>query len=261
MYWRSIGGGHLLQVESGPAGVVWGLSYDGAVWCYTGGWGGGHFKNSSANINAMSDKKYFYIYENQRWNPLTGFSNHGLPTDRYMWSDKSGKYSATKESVKLPSNAWQWTGEWTVDYHTPGGVDKDGWQFATDFPASYHGEKTFTDYVRRRRWARRCRLTTSGPWKAVGSTKLVDISIQPFVNSEGANNVHVWAVATNGEALLRQGVTRDNGEGTGWTHIRSDALFQSVSMGTDSKVWFISSEGGLFLRQGNKLCKGGGQLR
>lgn len=39
-----------------------------------------------------------------------------------------------------------------MDFHTPGGVDRDGWQYAVDFPASYHAKKHFTDYVRRRRW-------------------------------------------------------------------------------------------------------------
>jgi hypothetical protein len=43
---------------------------------------------------------------------------------RYMWSDKSGRHPATKESIRLPSSAWQWTADWTVDYYTPGGVDK-----------------------------------------------------------------------------------------------------------------------------------------
>lgn len=42
--------------------------------------------------------------------------------------------------------------DWLVDFHTPGGVDRDGWQYAVDFPASYHAKKQFTDYVRRRRW-------------------------------------------------------------------------------------------------------------
>ena len=65
-----------------------------------------------------------------------------------------------------------------VDFHTPGGVDKEGWQYATDFPATYHGKIGFTDYVRRRRWARKCRLSTSGPWKQLCSTKLVDVSMQ-----------------------------------------------------------------------------------
>jgi hypothetical protein len=41
-----------------------------------------------------------------------------------MWSDKSGRHSATKESIRLPSSAWQWTADWTIDYYTPGGVDK-----------------------------------------------------------------------------------------------------------------------------------------
>ena len=34
-------------------------------------------------IHPMEDARYFYVYENQRWNPLTGFTSHGLPTDRY----------------------------------------------------------------------------------------------------------------------------------------------------------------------------------
>jgi tectonin beta-propeller repeat-containing protein 1 len=72
----------LLQVETGPSGVVWALGYDGTAWAYTGGWGGAHFK-LTADVHPVQDRKYFYIYENQRWNPLTGFTAHGLPTDRW----------------------------------------------------------------------------------------------------------------------------------------------------------------------------------
>jgi hypothetical protein len=68
--------------------------------------------------------------------------------------------------------------DWSIDYHTPGGVDKEGWQYAIDFPATYHGQKHFTDYVRRRRWVRKAQLSTSGPWQELGNTKLVDISLQ-----------------------------------------------------------------------------------
>lgn len=65
-----------------------------------------------------------------------------------------------------------------MDYNTPGGVDKEGWQYAIDFPGTYHGKKQFTDYVRRRRWVRRCQLTTSGPWhELTGDTKLLDLSL------------------------------------------------------------------------------------
>ena len=86
-----------------------------------------------------------------------------------MWSDKSGLHSCTKESIRLPGGGWSWCGDWVVDHQTPGGTDKDGWQYAKDFPASYHPDPSFTDYVRRRRWARRCKLSTSGPWHRVGS--------------------------------------------------------------------------------------------
>merc|ERR550539_1524375 len=104
MFWRTLGAGHLLQVESCvPGDVTWGLGYD--------------------------------------------------------------------------SIPWQWATEWLADYYTPGGVDKDAWQYATDFPASYHGKSGFTDYVRRRRWARKAKLFTSGPWKRLGSTKLIDITM------------------------------------------------------------------------------------
>lgn len=97
---------------------------------------------------------------------------------RYSWSDRTGRIAVSKDTVKLPSLHWTWTTDWLIDYTTPGGVDNQGWQYATDFPASYHGKPKFTDYVRRRRWARKCKLTTSGPWKTLGATKLIDISLQ-----------------------------------------------------------------------------------
>ena len=87
MYWRNLGGGHFLQVETCSAGVTWGLGYDARPWVYTGGWGGAHYKGvastSKFGIDKFEDTKYFYVYENQRWNPLTGYTCHGLPTDRY----------------------------------------------------------------------------------------------------------------------------------------------------------------------------------
>ena len=72
-------------MESCPAGIVWGLGYDSTAWCYTGGWGGGGHKGAGTSpqgVHGMQDTKYFYLYENHRWNPLTGFSSTGLPTDR-----------------------------------------------------------------------------------------------------------------------------------------------------------------------------------
>lgn len=48
-----------------------------------------------------------HVYENQRWNPLTGFTTRGLPTDRYMWSDETGREKLSKDSIKLQTH-WQW---------------------------------------------------------------------------------------------------------------------------------------------------------
>lgn len=56
----------------------------------------------------MTDTHSYYVYENQRWNPLTGYTSHGLPTDRYMWSDVTGRHKRTREKTKLLSMHWQW---------------------------------------------------------------------------------------------------------------------------------------------------------
>ncbi|CAJ0937435.1 unnamed protein product, partial [Ranitomeya imitator] len=108
MFWRQVGG-HLKLVESSSCGVVWGISYDLTAWVYTGGYGGGFMQgldSSTNNIFPQSDTTCVYIYENQRWNPITGYSSMGLLTDRYMWSDASGLQECTKTSMKPPSPQW-----------------------------------------------------------------------------------------------------------------------------------------------------------
>lgn len=56
----------------------------------------------------MIDIHNYYVYENQRWNPVTGYTAHGLPTDRYMWSDATGRHKCTREHTKLLSMHWHW---------------------------------------------------------------------------------------------------------------------------------------------------------
>lgn len=56
----------------------------------------------------MVDTRNYYVYENQRWNPVTGYTAHGLPTDRYMWSDVTGRHKRTREHTKLLSTHWHW---------------------------------------------------------------------------------------------------------------------------------------------------------
>lgn len=75
MFWRQIGG-HFRKVTSSRAGIVWAIGYDNTPYYYTHGWGGAFLTNGNdvGEINAMTDTQNYYIYENQRWNPLTGCS-------------------------------------------------------------------------------------------------------------------------------------------------------------------------------------------
>ncbi|KAF3813894.1 hypothetical protein GH733_017926 [Mirounga leonina] len=252
MFWRQMGG-HLRVVEANGRGVVWGIGYDHTAWVYTGGYGGGCFQglaSSTSNIYTQSDVKCVYIYENQRWNPVTGYSSRGLPTDRYMWSDASGLHECTKAGTKPPSLQWTWVSDWSVDFSVPGGTDQEGWQYASDFPASYHGYKTMKDFVRRRCWARKCKLVTSGPWLEVAPITLGDVSIIPESPStdRSGHSIALWAVSDKGDVLCRLGVSELNPAGSSWLHVGTDQPFTSVSIGACHQVWAVARDGSAFYR-------------
>jgi len=90
-------------------------------------------ETSSSGINPMRDTHNYYVYENQRWNPLTGYTSHGLPTDRYMWSDVTGKHKRTREKTKLLSMHWQWVRDLAgLRKHTNGNMSGSwDWLFGT----------------------------------------------------------------------------------------------------------------------------------
>lgn len=252
MFWRQMGG-HLRRVETCASGVTWGIGYDCTPWFYTGGWGGSFLRGletSNSGINPMADTHAYYLYENQRWNPLTGYTTHMLPTDRHMWSDATGRHKRSKDGTKLPSMHWQWVSEWAVDYQTPGGVDQEGWQYAIDFPASYHGRKGFTDYVRRRRWVRKAHLSTSGPWEELESIKLLHVSLQDDEGAGSDEYVHAWAVTVEGEAVYRKGVSKICPAGTHWEHVPSDQPLICISCGSGRKVWAVGRNGSACWRFG-----------
>ncbi|XP_049867318.1 tectonin beta-propeller repeat-containing protein isoform X2 [Pectinophora gossypiella] len=253
MYWRLMGG-HLRRVECCQNGVVWGISHDHRAWVYTGGWGGGALKGVGGNdgINSMSDTQTYCVYENQRWNPLTGYTSTGLPTDRYMWSDITGKHKRTREHTKLLNRHWHWISEWMIDYNTPGGVDSDGWQYATDFPAPYHGKKIFTDCVRRRRWYRKAQIVTEGPWVRAGSTALLDISLWG-----SDDETTVWAITLGGEAIYRTGASPATPAGVHWEHVNSPQSLISIST-CNNIIWVIGRKGELYYREGVTNSNPGG---
>ncbi|XP_037974156.2 tectonin beta-propeller repeat-containing protein [Plutella xylostella] len=244
MVWRAMGG-YLRRVE-GCGDVVWGVTHDHRAWVYSGGWGGGTLKGLGSNdgIMPMTDTQTYCVYENQRWNPLSGYTSTGLPTDRHMWSDATGRHKRTREHTKLVSRHWHWISEWMIDYSTPGGVDADGWQYATDFPAPYHGRKVFTDCVRRRRWYRKAQLATEGPWLRAGTTPLLDISMW-----SNGDEISVWAITLGGEAIYRTGVTPSTPAGVHWEHINSPQTLISISI-CDSVIWAVGRKGELYYRDG-----------
>lgn len=249
-YWRGLGG-HCLRVESGAGGVTWAISHDYHVYTYTGATGGGLYKGSSndSDVNIMSDVRHMYVWENQRWNPVTGFTHRGLPTDRHTWSDQTGRHHKTREGTKLPSRHWSWMSEWCVDYHTPGGVDREGWQYATDFPLSYHGHRYMTDLVRRRRWVRKCRISTSGPWQQMEKVALVNLSVSPEYAANGT--VPVWGVSVTGEVVYRHGVTPSRPEGEKWSLVPAECPMCYVCATVDScGMWAVSKDGRAHLRIG-----------
>ncbi|KAM7371040.1 hypothetical protein PAMP_010540 [Pampus punctatissimus] len=250
MYWRQVGG-HLRTVECNSVGIVWGIGYDHTAWVYTGGYGGGFFQglaSSTDNIYTQTDVKSVYIYENQRWNPVTGYTSRGLPTDRYMWSDASGLHECTKTNTKPPSPQWTWVSEWAVDYSVSGGTDREGWQYAADFPASYHSYKTIKDFVRRRRWARKCKLSTTGPWQEIPPISLSDVTIMPCAAQSSVDVVPLWGISNKGDVLCRLGVTTLTPAGSSWLHVGTDQPFKSISIGAASQVWAIARDGSAFYR-------------
>lgn len=77
LFWRQIGG-HMRKVEGGMSGVTWAIGFDGMPYYYSGGYGGGIFSgfdSSVSGIHQQEDYDWHYIYENQRWNPLEGYSD------------------------------------------------------------------------------------------------------------------------------------------------------------------------------------------
>uniref|UniRef100_A0A8C4GIV1 Tectonin beta-propeller repeat-containing protein 1 n=1 Tax=Dicentrarchus labrax TaxID=13489 RepID=A0A8C4GIV1_DICLA len=261
MFWRQVPG-HLRCVESNSLGLVWGIGWDGTAWVYSGRYEQQPIPGKHAPVDVypyQTDIRSVHVYENQRWNPMTGYTDKGLPTDRPMWSDESGLKECTKGNTHPPSPQWSWVSEWAVDYNVPGGTDKEGWQYAADFPVTFHGHKTMKDFVRRRRWARKCKLTLRGPWQQVPPIPLSDISLMPCLAQSRMEQIPVWALSDKGDVLCRLGVSPQNPAvrnvlenkfsqfavicihvfsaniGSSWLHVGTDQPFKSISIGN---LWY-----------------------
>lgn len=88
---------------------------------------------------------------------------------------------------------------------------------------------------------RKCRLTTSGPWHEIGSTKVIDVSL---LYDENTESFKVWAIASNGDALYRRSVTKSNPCGSSWEHvIANNQPLVSISISKATGVWAIGRNG------------------
>uniref|UniRef100_A0A4W6DU58 Tectonin beta-propeller repeat-containing protein 1 n=1 Tax=Lates calcarifer TaxID=8187 RepID=A0A4W6DU58_LATCA len=259
MFWRQVPG-HLRCVESNSLGLVWGIGWDGTAWVYSGRYGQQPTPGKPA---PQTDVRSVHVYENQRWNPMTGYTDKGLPTDRPMWSDESGLKECTKGNTHPPSPQWSWVSEWSVDYNVPGGTDKEGWQYAADFPVYV------THFLRTQRkktallergvqfisflslllqdisWPQNHeRLCQGSSWLHVGTD-------QPFksISIGGANQV--WAIAKDGAVFYRGSVSQQNPAGECWYHIPSPPrqTLRQLSVGRTS-VFAVDENSNLWYRQG-----------
>lgn len=62
----------------------------------------------------------------QRWNPVGGFCEKLLPSDRWGWSDVSGLQPRQLDRVALPSPYWEWESDWYVDENFGGEPTEKG---------------------------------------------------------------------------------------------------------------------------------------
>ena len=156
----------------------------------------------------------------------------------------------------MPGSLYKWSKNWRVCFKTPGGVDQDGWQYAFDFRKNiYHGERNvLKDYVRRRRWVRKCEVKTSSLWKEITQSrriKSISMDQEPhdsiFLNEK---KILLWAVDVDGfvlSALLSEASPLI----IKWKHVPSEEIFfHDISIGVGLKIWGIDMNGFVFFRYG-----------
>lgn len=165
------------------------------------------------------------------------------------------------DKVRCPSMAWQWESDWRLELtHEGEALDHDGWTYALDFPATYHAEKQWKSYVRRRKWIRYRRYTAMNSWCAV-SPLHKDATEEPFIDvSVGGTNIpgavdgilSVWAITTNGRVVFRSGVSMTSPEGLRWTIVKvpTGCEVAQISVGCTGLVWCSLYNGRALVRTG-----------
>lgn len=79
----------------------------------------------------------------QRWNPVGGFCEKLLPSDRWPWSDVSGLQHRPLDGVALPSPHWEWESDWYVDENFGGEPTEKGVGELSSCCGSHVGRERF----------------------------------------------------------------------------------------------------------------------
>lgn len=66
----------------------------------------------------------------------------------------------------------------------------------------------------------------------------------------GEKTINVWAIASNGDALCRRGVSTESPAGLSWDHIGANEQLVAISCTQDLNVWAISKNGCALRRNG-----------
>ena len=144
----------------------------------------------------------------------------------------------------------------------PGGVDKDGWQYAFDFPNSYHPIRNpVTDFVRRRRWVRKCRSKVNTLWREViQGHRLTCLALDQEIGFNRLlpkNTILCWATDSDGFILCSL-ITEANQANLKWQNVFSRESFKYVSIGVNLRIWAIDLNGQAYIRyevdKSNNYC-------
>uniref|UniRef100_A0A4W4F5L1 Peroxin/Ferlin domain-containing protein n=1 Tax=Electrophorus electricus TaxID=8005 RepID=A0A4W4F5L1_ELEEL len=198
-------------------------------------------------------------YENQRWNPVDGFSNRLLPSDRWQWSNVTGLQHQPLDDFQLPSENWEWEADWHVDENFRGEpTEKGGWTYAIDFPATYTKDKKWNSCVRRRRWIRYRRYKSQDTWAKIPLEQTASLP-DPFndiscgsweLTEEPRGCLCLWAVSLQGKLWFRDGIHHHNPEGSVWEEVPTPAEVVQISCGPADLLWAVLWEGHMLVREG-----------
>ena len=131
-------------------------------------------------------------------------------------------------------------------------MDNDGWQYAIDFPRHFHGVKTNLDFVRRRRWCRKCKTSIPSYWIEIFQTlKITSIALDIETDRSllPANSILIWATETDGSVVCAV-INKDSPAICKWQYVVTENTIRNVTIGSNLKVYVVSTSGNVLCRYG-----------